>query len=313
MPSSRNNSNRRSQSRTAPYSRRFNCRICRSASHPLRHCQKFLDMNMADRTEAVRRHNYCINCLAHDHSHGYCFSDRGCHHCHKFHHTLLHIDPKLRDLFLNKGDRTSSQSRPRSQSRSPARSPSPRPSTSKASQFRKPKPESTSPMVKEKASLSALIRQNRIILLPTVLVKVDGKPEKIVARCLLDSGSSVSRVSRKFVQQLDLDTLTLQEETICQLTLRSRFDANVKVDGAFRVDNRISKVTPVESLPETFKRNFPHLFLADPKFYEAAGIDIVIGVDIYPRVIAEGIYSRQGLPTAQSTIFGWTIYGLCST
>lgn len=131
MPKS-NSSSRISHSRAnqAPHRKgRFLCRLCQRP-HPLRLCRKFLDMTMADRLNAVRRHKYCVNCLAHGHSHGTCFSDRGCHHCHKFHHTLLHVNPKLRDQLLPGN----------SSSRSQSRSVSPQPSTSTRSNYRAVEP-----------------------------------------------------------------------------------------------------------------------------------------------------------------------------
>lgn len=271
----------------------FKCRICKG-NHPLRMCRKFLAMNVTERIRAVRIHKYCPNCLAHDHSQGSCFTKHGCKICNKFHHTLLHINPRLVEA--------SSSSRSRSRSSSP-------PTTSKNARARAPSP-STS-LQSKSSSLTAILRQNTVILLPTVLVKIDTTNEH--ARCLLDSGSPISRISRRIVDKLVLTTLTLEEETICPLTLKSRFDSTSKIEGTFRVDNRLTLHTPTRSLPESFKRNFRDLFLADSKFYESAGIDVIIGVDLYPKVLCEGVISKTGLPTAQSTIFGWTVYGSCST
>ncbi|XP_075150644.1 uncharacterized protein LOC142224743 [Haematobia irritans] len=304
MPASPKRSDRRSRTRSSKYYKPLRCLICRSSLHSLRLCRKFLDMNMSDRWEAVRRHKYCVNCLAQDHSHGRCFSDRGCHHCKKFHNTLLHVNPKFRDQILTTP-------------RSKASHPSPSRSLSSdntetpmriAVPVRKKSIDSTStvPITKQSPSLSAIMRQNRIILLPTVLVKVNGKNP---ARCLLDSGSPVSRISKKFVDKFNLITLTLKDETICPLTLQSRFNANLTIEGTFRVDNRINTITPAESLQESFRSHYPHLFLADPSFSKSGCIDIVIGVDIYPRVMSEGTLMRHGLPTAQNTVFGWVVYG----
>lgn len=280
-------------------SKSFLCKLC-NRPHPLKLCKKFLALNVTERLQVVRNHKYCINCLALDHSQGTCFSTHGCKTCKKFHHTLLHINPRLtRDVSV-------------SPARSRSRSSSPRPSTSRSVRSHEPSSASNSPTksISKYASLTAILRQNSIILLPTVLVKLE--TTKAYARCLLDSGSAISRISKRFVEKLGLTTLTLQDETICPLTLKSRFDSNSKIEGTFRVDNRLTIKTPAQSLPESYKRNFRDLFLADSKFYESAGIDAIIGVDIYPKVICEGVITKTGYPTAQSTIFGWTIYGSCS-
>ncbi|XP_046811631.1 uncharacterized protein LOC124421011 [Lucilia cuprina] len=283
--------------------RRYNvypCRICKR-THPLRTCRKFLAMSIADRLNAVRANKYCINCLAHDHSQNSCFSKHGCKHCHKFHHTLLHVNPRLvKDLIPTR-------------SRSRSKSPNPGPSNSTRRQESlslNSANESPTPSTSKSASLTAILRQNTNILLPTVLVKIGTTTSH--ARCLLDSGSQFSRVSRKLVDKLNLTAYSLHEETICPLVLKSRFDSSSQIEGTFRVDNRISLHTPVQSLPDSYKKNFKDLFLADSKFYESASIDIIIGVDLYPKVMCQGVFSRVGFPTAQSTIFGWTIFGPCS-
>lgn len=286
---------RRNPSNTVHKHRPFVCRIC-NRSHALRMCRKFLSMNVTERIRAVRSHKYCPNCLAHDHSQGTCFTKHGCKTCHKYHHTLLHINPRL----LKESSPSSSNSSSRSCSP---------PTTSKNARSNAPSP--STPLIAKPSSLTAILRQNSVILLPTVQVKIDSK--NFHARCLLDSGSAISRISKRLVEKLNLTTLTLQDETICPLTLKSRFDSKSKIEGTFRVDNRLTLQTPTQSLSESFKSNFRDLFLADFKFYESAGIDVVIGVDLYPKVICEGVISKTGLPTAQSTIFGWTIYGSCST
>ncbi|XP_037823250.1 uncharacterized protein LOC119611666 [Lucilia sericata] len=292
---SSNNRRRRQQHIKLPSNyNRFLCRLC-SRPHPLRTCRKFLAMNMKERLDAVRTHKYCQNCLAHDHSQGTCLSKHGCRHCNKFHHSLLHINPRLLKDFGISPTRSNSRSR----------SPSPQPSTSHFARRKAalPTPSTT--------TLSSLLRQNSTILLPTVLVKIGSTANH--ARCLLDSGSAVSRISKRMVDKLHLTTLTMEAETMCPIVLKSRFDSECKIEGILRVDNRITSKTPANSLPASFKQHFRDLFLADPKFFESAGIDVIIGVDLYPKVMREGVFTKTGLPTAQSTIFGWTIYGACLT
>lgn len=278
----------------------YPCRVCKRP-HPLRTCRKFLAMNVSERIRTVRHNKYCPNCLAHDHSQGTCFSKHGCKHCHKFHHTLLHVNPRR------------AKGRSPSRSQSPSLPPNPRSSTSATnhdSTTVQPPRRSSPPTTSKSLSLSAILRQNTLILLPTVLVKIGSTTAH--ARCLLDSGSPISRVAKRLVDKLDLTAYTLREETFCPLVLKSRFDSSSKVEGTFRVDNRVSLQTPTHSLPESYKKNFKDLFLADSKFFEAAPIDIIIGVDLYPKVMCEGVFTRTGFPTAQSTLFGWTIYGPCS-
>ena len=69
---------------------KLKCRLC-STAHPLRKCPKFLKMSPAKRLSAVRRHNYCMNCLAHSHFVRECRSRDRCMKCWQQHHTMLHF------------------------------------------------------------------------------------------------------------------------------------------------------------------------------------------------------------------------------
>lgn len=250
---------------------KFPCKICKRP-HPLRTCRQFLDMNMKDRLQTVRKYGYCGNCLAHNHSKGTCISKSGCKHCHRFHHTLLHVNPRLVKDLLSTTSRSRSPSPPRSSPPKRERKPSPKTT---------PKEATTS-----KSSLTAILRQNTLVLLHTVLVKISSFTSH--ARCLLESGSTISRVSKGLVEKLDLTSFSLHDETVCPIVLKSRFDTSNKIEGIFRVDNRISLRTPSKSLPETYKKHFPDIFLADSKFYESAPIDSDWG-----RYISKN-HSRRG-------------------
>ena len=46
--------------------------------------------------------------------------------------------------------------------------------------------------------------------------------------------------------------------------------------------------------------------LANPHFYKAAGIDVVLGADLYQSIITEGLVSRgKGVPVAHHTVLGY--------
>lgn len=62
--------------------------------------------------------------------------------------------------------------------------------------------------------------------------------------------------------------------------------------------------------------NWPHiknLQLADPYFYQKAGIDILLGAEIYSEIVLSGIIKGPpGTPTAQQTELGWILFGKTS-
>lgn len=123
----------------------------------------------------------------------------------------------------------------------------------------------------------------------------------------------MSSISKKYVDKLGLTTLELDGETICPATLWSSVDSNYKIEATLRVNNRISTLTPKETLPDSIRTSFQNFLLADKYFYKSSSIDIILGVDVYSRIIQDGIFIRAGLPTAQNTIFGIIIYGTFST
>lgn len=264
----------------------YSCHICHTR-HPLRLCRKFMGMSTSGRLSVVEKYKYCKNCLAHEHSHGSCFSSQGCKKCHKRHHTLLHPST----------ERTQHQRRPQPEGH--------------AQPTDRAHPEATPSATNgiSAKTLSSLIRQNTIVLVPTVVVRISDGKVKLTARCLLDSGSTVSRVLKRLTDSKNLTTLTLDKESLCPLTLTSRFDSARKVEAMMKVDSRVNIKTPSKDLPADFKDNYVNLCLADSKFYERSTIDIIIGADLYTKIVIEGTISRPGLPTAINTIFGWAIYG----
>lgn len=155
--------------------------------------------------------------------------------------------------------------------------------------------------------------QNVTTLLPTVVVQIDSSKGSHKLRCLLDSGSKYSRISSKVSKTLKLTTLTLDQKTIRPITLKSMYEPDTIIETTLRVEDRISIHTPEKSLAKFIQFKFSNMMLADVNFFKSRPIDGILGIDIYSRVINEGMLCRSGLPTAQNTIFGWAIYGPCST
>lgn len=78
------------------------CRICRE-SHALRVCPVFRKMKPQQRLQAVKRHRYCLNCLAHSHFVKECRSRERCYECLLEHHTMLHIHNSGRNTANKRG------------------------------------------------------------------------------------------------------------------------------------------------------------------------------------------------------------------
>lgn len=291
--------NNRRQLNKCSSANKFVCRLCRK-KHPLRTCRRFLNMNIEERKDVVVKYGYCVNCLAHIHSDGSCFTKTGCRYCKLNHHSLLHIHPRLSRHPRNNA------SPPRTSKRVSSKSPTRQPSTSS----KRNRPHSTSKS--DSASLSAILKQNVITLLPTAIIKIEHQNMKHAVRCLLDSGSKISCISKGLVDKYQLITLELDGEVICPLSLHSNIDSGYTLEVTLRVNSRICSTTPSETLPTSVRKHFENLVLADKSYYKSSSVDLILGVDIFSRIIKEGSFIRTGLPSALNTVFGVIIFGTIS-
>ncbi|XP_075164493.1 uncharacterized protein LOC142237050 [Haematobia irritans] len=246
-------------------------------------------MSVEKRLQIVVAHNYCPNCLAHQHSSGSCFSSLGCKHCGGHHHSFLHIH---------------SQSTPKS---------SRQVKTEQSSNRILSKPHPISP-IGGTVSLDVITSPNSTTLFPTAVVEILNGKTRHHVRVVIDQCTSVSKISKQLVEDLNLPRTRLGDEAICCVTVRSRQSPYESIETMMMINNRISMDTPKRSLPASTATKFPNLTLADPQFYKSGPFAIVFGADVYTKIIRPGmIMGNPGLPVALNTIFGWVLSGSCST
>ncbi|XP_075150019.1 uncharacterized protein LOC142224105 [Haematobia irritans] len=236
---------------------KYVCRLCRQ-THPLRKCKRFLELNSVKRQQLVRKYGYCRNCLAHSHSQGTCFTTTGCKYCQLQHHSLLHVHRRIQESGAESNRPKSSQrgkSRIRkSHSQSPNPSPKPQPSSKPApNSYKSRMHPSDIKKASSSATLSSILRQNTILLLPTVVVKIEGSKGMCKVRGLLDSSSRHNYISSKTVNNLRLATFTLNGESICLTTLISVHDTEIKINATLCVKNKITLQTPSSSLSSSIQ------------------------------------------------------------
>ena len=275
---------RKGKSHQSKHSSKYRCRVC-SWSHPLKMCKKFLAMSAKERQRTARLHDYCLNCLAHNHHVARCQSKARCTHCKKAHHTLLHFGTAA----------VASTPRPTSRTSQPS---------SKANLSRPP------PRITVSAApLVSHLRMSEAVLLPTICANVK-LPDKSVmtVRCLLCTGTAFSSVYRPLLEKIGSERFEVDQEILTRLTLFSAHDDNMSIEHVFRVED-FERVTPNFSLPPTCAEFCRNITLADPTFFESSGVDIILGMDIYNQTIIPGRLSRPGQPDAMNTIFGYTITG----
>ncbi|XP_058980342.1 uncharacterized protein LOC131803271 [Musca domestica] len=256
----------------------FQCRLC-SHHHPLHKCFVFRKMTVEKRVRMVVRHRYCYNCLRLDHVSKFCPVPKRCNYCGKKHHTILHEHQE------DSSNRTQNSARwlvPR------GIVPTPPPHIL---------PTSVLP-ISRVFSLSPTLRVN--ICLPNSTVPV---------RALLDPCCPVSQVCASLINDLRWPTTKVNHMSYADFMITSRFDPGQRQFVTASVANITCGVTPPMTISSSVREAFVGLELADPSFDCSGPVAMVLGPEIYYKIIKPRIIQQPGLPTAQYTSFGWVISG----
>ncbi|KAH8320195.1 hypothetical protein KR059_005241, partial [Drosophila kikkawai] len=295
--------------------------------HPLKKCRRFLRLSAECR--AVLANRYCPNCLAHEHSDGGCQRGDRCKTCGQDHHTLLHLSDEPRNPRQSSAAPRPSSAAPRPSSAAPRRSSAAQRPSSDAPRRSAPAPQPSSGVhgslqwllgprlpllskVPPAPSLSSLMQRHSVNILPTALVRIQTGTQTFDTAALIDPCTPVSCIDASLAACLRLPTTSVGEEQICAATVGSKADNEVQLDVVFKVEPRVRIRTPVRELIAAVRAHFRDVMLADERFYLPATISVVLGADMYPRVMQPGFLKiHEGLPVAQSTVFGLVVSGAC--
>ncbi|KAH8320330.1 hypothetical protein KR074_002809, partial [Drosophila pseudoananassae] len=198
----------------------------------------------------------------------------------------------------------------------------PRPPTSRHSSMH-PRPSSATPRLPTTAhppassaprqsSLSSLLQRNSVNVLPTGLVRIDTGTRSFDTGALIDPCTPSSCIDASLAACFRLPTTSVGDEQVCSATVGSPTDDSVRLEVMFKVEPHVRVRTPSRELSEAVRAHFRGVTLADERFHLPATISVVLGADMYPRIIQPGFLKIQdGLPVAQSTVFGWVVSGAC--
>ena len=251
----------------------YDCKLCPGVKHFLYHCPKWTTLSLAQKTAHVGTYRLCSNCLG-GHATGDCKSKSRCYECRQKHHTSLH------------------QAQP-------------------------------APPVTTFSST-----QMKDGLLSTAQVMLHGPNGKsIQARALIDSGASISMITTRSARLLDLPlapvnvrlavarggvTKPIKNKT--SLTVTPLEDTTLKMSCYAAVSKEVAGIMPTQVLPDVSE--LPHLIglpLADSTYNIPGVIDIILGTDMFAKIVPKNVPTRTGNedePVAQPTVFGWTLSGL---
>ncbi|XP_066260797.1 uncharacterized protein [Euwallacea similis] len=265
------------------------CVVCK-ANHLLVNCQRFLAMPPSERFNKAKQLKLCLNCLKLGHFGKDCRA-KHCAKCTTKHHTLLHFEP-------NRGQEAISHSEEN---------------------------------LEHRVSLSALSSENHVFL-STALVEVRSAGGACLkVRALLDSGSQSNFISSSLCKRLKLK-MDKFEMLVGGLGLKASeitHSCNVEVCARRRgyqaslkclVLPRITGFIP-GAVVDVSRLNIPtNITLADPEFNRPGPIDLLIGSELFYRLLCVGQISLgPNSPILQKTRFGWVVSGammqagICST
>lgn len=272
------------------------CRLCPKFHHLFR-CIAFRKMPIEKRLRIVVANQYCFNCLRADHQAKSCPDHRRCHWCNELHHSLLHGRSRASGA---KAPSTSAQTvtQPTASGLQPVLASS-NPTTSSS-------PSAASGYI---AHMSRLPIGRIISLAPTLIVRLRLTDSSIPVRALLDPCCRVSQICESLVEHLRWPVSVFNDFAYCDFVVTSSYDDSTAQYVTARVAKLTCGVTPQISLPPKIGESFRGLELADPTFYRSGAVAVVLGPEIYARIIESRVFTQPGLPTAQYTSFGWVVSG----
>lgn len=272
------------------------CNLCQG-NHILRRCPTFINMSCTERKAQAEKLRHCLNCLSSTHFIAVCPSTKNCQTCGGRHNTLIHVSSSNN----NHNNNTNT------------------PPVVHTSNHTNIVPHILPPTLSHAAKFMS--RAN--VLLPTAIVTAiapDGS--QFTLRTLIDDGSTGALISQRACQTLRLQHFPVNSridlpdgqcttgKSAVKVKIHSRFSATPTFEVVATVVNSVTAKLPSRTLTH---RDWPHiqgLELADPEFFRAAPVDLLVGADIAADILLEGLRKgNSNEPIARQTQFGWLISG----
>ncbi|XP_065085705.1 uncharacterized protein LOC135707752 [Ochlerotatus camptorhynchus] len=321
------------------------CPFCGESAHSAFKCAKFSKMRISERVDAVRKNSLCLNCLSPAHIARFC--TRGsCYQCGQRHHSLLHVNSSTTANSQNRSgpfQGNQSNKKPQGQNTQPPQTkPTPNGHATNTQQTQQSHPESTTNSTTNASNAHShtpatdgpstsyhtapLVNTQHVphtVLLSTAVVNLyDQYGNSLLARALLDSGSQRCYMSENISQKLKFKrtrehlpivgiggSRTASAQAICAEvhSLVTNYVTNLK----FHVLPRVTVDLPTRSI-DIRSWNIPkEIILADPTFNESGAVDLIIGAEVYLKLMIAERQIKLGDtgPTLQNTLLGWIVSG----
>lgn len=274
----------------------FKCLICKK-NHLSNRCDQLNRMTVRQRREAVSKSGVCFNCLQ-PHIVANCPFMPACKKCVGNHHTMLHEEKPA--VMLNQVEEISDD-------------------------------ESRAEKAGDKVSIMSAehfyyISSNMVAILATALVPIQWNGRLVVLRAIIDQGSTANLMTMRACQTLDLpqthaDTpmIGIGDSPVGMALAKTALSIGSAYATSFQY---VIKPIVVQSIASTQKidskivnewQHIKRLPLADPHFFEANEIDLLLGASTYAEIILSGLKKGNAHePVAQHTKLGWIVFGNAS-
>lgn len=268
------------------------CLYCNKPFHSIYKCFEYIALTPVQRIDKIKELHLCENCLRQGHASNECPSKITCTVCKNRHHHTLHVDSKTSTI---------------------------------NSDFNNSCNDNFNNNNEDRVSLTC--STGSTVMLGTAIIHVLdvlGKYQPV--RVVIDSGSQSSFLTNDCAQRLGLPRqkcntqliglggAVVRDHGMVLCKIKPTTSDNPIFNLKTVVVSKISGDMPSVNFTENLKLEYKNLLLADPTFYRSSRIDMLLGSDVFPFIYDGGRYSpsRQGLPLALSSVFGYVITGQLS-
>ncbi|XP_070172246.1 uncharacterized protein [Polyergus mexicanus] len=253
--------------------KRGRCSMCQQ-DHYIMFCDAYQSKTASEKRRHVEANNLCFNCLGR-HKASECKSKKTCTLCGAHHHSTLHDACSTHEAVK------SSHAANRTAKRAPA------------------------------------------VLLATARVRVADRFGVLhAARALIDQGSEISLIAESLAQRLKLSRSPTSVSIFGiggKLTSVARGMVDLEMSSLHGEPEMtvsaliLPRLTLYNGGLHADRRSWEHidgLELADPEFFAADAVELLLGADVYADILLQGVRrGRPQEPVAQNTRLGWILSG----
>lgn len=134
-----------------------------------------------------------------------------------------------------------------------------------------------------------------IVLQPTAVVEINDRDNVYSIRALLNLCSN-SWIHVSVVRKYRLPTLRLLSDYAWAFTVLSRTDALMRIRVTARIHEDKHPNIPTMSADSNVADSLKNMVLADPRFNQSASISLVLGSELNPWLMHQGIIQQPGHP-----------------